>query len=347
MRQTPDDGLKIFTDDCMLEPEYALPRERVLEFLERIDSDLVLQYLDYCIFNWSETSTKFHDTLINKYRERIRTLMAEYQLQMHQQRNANTIEILDDENDITSDNNHTAREYILKLEPAGQEPGELGQLRRKLMSLLEDSDHYTTETLPTYLLHDGLFDERAIVMGKTGNHREALIIYVHILNDLQRAEEYCLRQYYKPTDSHRTTENNRNVFLLLFEQCLKTQVEHKSIDNKHYQRAISQNRSIIEKLEPNIQIAIGILARHSTRINLLRAIELLPATLPLCALNTILLCSMQHITSNKNSLQILQQLLHAQRLRVNKVRIEMEQATVTLVTSNDICKVCMKRIGKR
>ncbi len=124
----------------------------------------------------------------------------------HQRKMDNTIEILDEELTIDSDNTKSqqqkqqndmpaenrrqsltssimsnSREYHLRPEPAGQEPGELGHYRRKLMHLLEESDHYSTETLSTYLLHDGLFDERAIVMGKIGNHQEALIIYVHIL----------------------------------------------------------------------------------------------------------------------------------------------------------------------
>lgn len=352
LKQFPQEGLKIFIDDCALEPDLALPRERVLKYLEGIDSQLVLQYLDHCVSQWADTTTKFHDTLIDKYRDRIRSLMREYQLQYCQKEYSLSIEVLDEElfGDYSEsiDENimpKQRKEIFLKPEPAGQEPGELGQLRRKLMELLESSNYYTTETLPLYLQHDGLYEERAIVMGKIGNHWEALRIYVHILHDLKRAEEYCLRQYYKPIVNRRS-ENNREVFLLLFKHCLRSQPEQLVLDFKPVFNK-SQYSPVLASLEPNLQVAMYILGRHSTRINLLRAIELLPPTLPLTALNTILLTSMQHLTSRKNYVQMLRQLLNAQRLRTQQSRIEFEQSVQILLTTHDICHFCAKKIGKR
>jgi hypothetical protein len=75
------------------------------------------------------------------------------------------------------------------------------------MRFLEESDHYSTETLPTYLLNDGLFEERAIVMGKIGNHKEALVIYVHMLHDMKKAEDYCERMYNKGLPENKDVSN--------------------------------------------------------------------------------------------------------------------------------------------
>lgn len=102
LRENPEDGLEIFIDDSVfeLDDSIALPRELVLEYLEtRIgNSSLVMSYLDHCIFSWKETRAKFHDALINKYREKIRALMAEYQLESWTaQKKDHTIEILEDE----------------------------------------------------------------------------------------------------------------------------------------------------------------------------------------------------------------------------------------------------------
>ncbi len=74
----------------------------------------------------------------------------------------------------TSTSSASAREYHLRPESTGHEPGELGLYRHKLMHLLEESDQYSTETLPTYLLQDGLFDERAIVMACSGRRSTAV-----------------------------------------------------------------------------------------------------------------------------------------------------------------------------
>lgn len=40
--------------------------------------------------------------------------------------------------------------------PAGQEPGELGELRRKLLMFLEKSKHYTVERFATYMMNKGI-----------------------------------------------------------------------------------------------------------------------------------------------------------------------------------------------
>ena len=85
----------------------TLPREAVLEYLEtRLGNpSLVMSYLDHCIFAWKETRAKFHDSLINKYRERIRSLMAEYQRDsFHAQKLDHTIEILDDDEVVDESN---------------------------------------------------------------------------------------------------------------------------------------------------------------------------------------------------------------------------------------------------
>lgn len=387
LREYADEGLQILIDDLVIEHEFPLPRDRVLKFLERINPNLVIRYLEHVIFEWGDKTTHFHDALINKYRERIRALMAIYQLERHQQKEANTIEILDEEEDgeTTLDDNHShhltnsmnssmisrnstvsSKEYILRPEPAGQEPGELGDLRRKLMKLLEESECYSTETLPTYLLHDGLFDERAIVMGKVGNHREALIIYVHILKDLQRGEEYCLKQYNKPEATSKTNdkigESNKDVFFLFFEQCLlePNEAELDLLDRSGLvlprswvassQMMLdlgSDEAKSIEQLEPKVCTALAILARHSTRIDLLRSIEMLPASLQLVALKSILISSMRHLTSHKNYVQVLRQLLHAQRLRTQLARINIEKSNQIIITNVDICQACFKKIGKR
>lgn len=42
-----------------------------------------------------------------------------------------------------------------------------------------------------FVLFIGLFEERAIVLGKLGRHEHALAIYMSILKDVSRAVEYC------------------------------------------------------------------------------------------------------------------------------------------------------------
>jgi hypothetical protein len=47
-----------------------------------------------------------------------------------------------------------------------------------------------------FVLFTGLFEERAIVLGKLGRHEHALAIYMSILRDVPRAVEYCDKVFY-------------------------------------------------------------------------------------------------------------------------------------------------------
>lgn len=306
IRQYPEEGIKIFIDDAVVDME-LLPRQEVMEYLQKINADLLIPYLEHLIFVWSDTTPSFHNTLIHKYREKVRILLSEYK------------------NSLTESEESVG---------AGHEPGELGRLRRKLIEFLEESDYYSTETLPTYLLNDGLFEERAVVMGKIGNHKEALVIYVHMLHDQQKAEQYCQRMYDKGSPE------NRDVFLTLLDLYL-------SVPPLISPRI--ESKPILTKLEASIQSiqsAIQLLTKHSTKINPLRAIKLLPLTTPVVAIEPFLHSMTNHLLIERHSGQIFRNLLLAQRLQVNEQRIRLQQFNKVVVDEHDICRVCQKRIGK-
>lgn len=166
VRQYPDDGFRIFTEDVSEETE-RLPRDKVLSFLERINPDLAIPYLEHVIHVWKDSTATFHNKLIHKYKEMVAKLLVPYVGALG-----------------------SARPAL-----AGHEPGNLGEFRKKLLHFLVSSDSYSTELLPGHLIQDGLWDELAIVMGKMGDHQEALSIYVNKLQDLKKAEDYCERVY--------------------------------------------------------------------------------------------------------------------------------------------------------
>lgn len=80
--------------------------------------------------------------------------------------------------------------------PAGSEPGELGISRQKLLQFLDVSLYYTPQKMiSTFLAIEALFEERAILLGRIGRHDQALSIYAYKLNDPEKAEKYCERQF--------------------------------------------------------------------------------------------------------------------------------------------------------
>lgn len=120
-----------------------LPRPKILDFLLREHEPLVIPYLEHVIHTWNDTNSLFHDAVINMYREKIIVKNAD--------------------NKITDE--------------------ELQHTKSKLVSFLEKSAHYTPERVLLHFPADGLFEERAIVLGKLGRHEQALAIYVLILGE--------------------------------------------------------------------------------------------------------------------------------------------------------------------
>ena len=138
---------------------------------------------------------------------------------------------------------------------AGHEPGDLGVWRDKLLKFLKSSSHYTPERLLTQFPsnqvchgrkgincgdngegiiggHCGylqffillsisiqFFEERAILLGRSGRHEDALAIYVLVLNDLVEAEAYCERVISAPG----ATTDAKHVFLHLLRLYLDPQ----------------------------------------------------------------------------------------------------------------------------
>jgi len=201
LKQFPEDGLKIFTEDL---PEVeTLPRDQVLDYLEHIKNDLAAEYLEHIIIDCKDEKEEFHNRLVDLYRERVHRLRMEYV--------------------------HSLPEGHRPLEE-GEElvDSELGQMRQKLISFLHLSQHYIPERLLTRFPTNGFYEERAILLGRLGRHEQALDIYIHTLRNMKLAEEYCDKNYAKDK------EGNKDVYYLLLKMFLSP--PDPQSDSPHSQR---------------------------------------------------------------------------------------------------------------
>ncbi|KAG8449632.1 hypothetical protein GDO86_016319 [Hymenochirus boettgeri] len=188
LRNHPEDGLKIFTEDL---PEVeCLPRKSILDFLLENFIELAVPYLEHVILTWEDQTPEFHNYLIKLYCEKVQGLMKALPgLACNELKGGGAV-------------------------PAGTEEGELGEFRRKLLDFLEISDCYQPDQLISYFPFDGLLEERALLLGRMGKHEQALFIYVHILQDTNMAEQYCHKHY------DRNKEGNKDVYLSLIRMYL-------------------------------------------------------------------------------------------------------------------------------
>ena len=99
--------------------------------------------------------------------------------------------------------------------------------------------------------------------------------------------------------------------------------------------------------DKNVDAAVRLLSKHATKIDPLRALKLLPATMPLRSVRIFLESVTKHFLTERREGQIFRNLLLAQHLQVQAQRIELQQSLKIVVDEQDVCNYCQKRIGKR
>lgn len=291
LKAHPDDGLKIFIEDL---PEVeGLPRDKVLAHIEQCAKQLTIRYLEHIIFLWNESKPDFHNKLINCYRERVQVLMREY-----------------------LDSLPTGDKPV----SPGSEPGELGELRGRLLFLLETSKHYQAQHLLTHF-PESFYHERALLLGRVGRHEEALAIYIHILHNTKLAEEYCHRNY------NEGREGSKDVYVSL----LRMYLAPPEISGK-------------ENMKPNIAKALDVLQEHHLKISTAKALELLPPSIQVREVYAFLLNVLEDKERKRKNSQVLKSLLFAEHLQVQEQRMHYQGGKI-LLTDERACRVCHKKIG--
>lgn len=299
LKQHPEDGLKIFTED--LTEVDSLPREKVFKYLEKTAKDLAIPYLEHVIVECDDHNPDFHNALAQLLRDKVQTLMADY------------IQSLP-EGHLPS--------------KAGQEQGELGEYRRKLINFLQMSHDYVPERLLTRFPLDSFYEERAILLGRLGRHELALGIYVHILHDTPAAERYC-QGYFE-----RNREENKDVYLDLLKMYLQPPSSSAL--------GISAGQGFTPK--PSMEAALRLMKEHAPKIDSTKALELLPATTRIEEILNYLESVMEHQATVRRKNQVLKSMFYAENLQVHEQTMFYHKNKV-VINEEKMCKVCKKRIG--
>jgi len=280
-----EDGFAIFASDDY--PEISqLPQDQVLAHLQNHAPTMVVQYLEHIIMKWGNATADFHNRLLQVYLDAVVGPMQAYLASLKGSRPA----------------------------PAGSEPGELGTTRTKLLAFLKTSKHYTPQRMISRFLDiDGLYEERAMLLGRIGRHDQALHIYAHKLHDPKKAEEYC-KIHYDPED-----KDTRDVFISLLEIYLKPPEDERV----------------------NVRAAQGVLSRHSERIDASKALELLPLNTKVADIHAFLIAVMRKRFTKRRQGQVLMNLLKAERLQAHEELLHYHAKRIT-IDDETLCPVCRR-----
>ncbi|CAG4945545.1 unnamed protein product [Parnassius apollo] len=211
---------------------------------------------------------------------------------------------------------------------------ELQHTKSKLLAFLEKSSHYTPERVILHFPNDSLFEERAVILGKLGRHEQALAIYVQILGDVERAIRYC----------EQVCENSKDkaldVYVILM-RILMNPEQNGTLSGPLSNVTRHPNASV-----PDLETALTILEKHADKISPIKALSVLPDTVPLGRLKHFLESALERQLTRKRRVQVLKGLLYAEHLQVKEVKQYHESKSI-VVNDYNVCPVCKKRFGNQ
>uniref|UniRef100_A0A6B2KXZ8 CNH domain-containing protein n=1 Tax=Arcella intermedia TaxID=1963864 RepID=A0A6B2KXZ8_9EUKA len=284
VKQQPIQGLEIFLHDR----NPPLPPVKVLQHLEATSiqselvrkSQIVVLYLEHVVQFIDPKSNEFNNKLLLSYFE----------------------SVIDLKKDVKSD--------------------QYQDMRKKLVKFLRNSNYYVPQQIiPKYDFDKfGLHEERAILLSKMRNHKDALKEYVHKLQNFDEAEKYCVQHYNKDN------EQESDVYLSLLEVYL-TPPDKNGPKESDLREA-----------------AVKLLNTHYQEIEVTKALDIIPEHTPLSLLYPYLEKVFRETTKSRRNLQVISNLQKAETVKVKTEFFNLRSRYVK-ITEDTMCVVCNKRLN--
>ena len=263
-----------------------------------------------------------------------------------------------------------------------KEETSMPDVRRRLLKLLRappTASRYNPERMLSRFPQDALYEERAVLLGRVGRHKEALTILVRRLNNPRLAEAYCDRVWRmdkKNALPPPPPQNAGGVMVELDEWlAVNDDVDDDDVDDDNEGREGDGNNnrdgkssaggdniyhSLLgvyledqptdgkETLESREKVylneALGLLSRRHQYIDGKKAVELLPDNVPLHDVMPFLEAKMQSSAQLKHKLEMHRSLLQSQ-LDEAEGEIRKFKSRSFVVTEETTCAICHKRIS--
>ncbi|KAG7163431.1 Vam6/Vps39-like protein-like [Homarus americanus] len=187
-----------------------------------------------------------------------------------------------------------------------EEKGRRKIVCEKLLKFLNESKYYTAATLLIHFPYDGLHEERAVLLGRLGQHHQALSIYTNTLRDTQAALRYCQKHY---------TPSGPGSELLV------SPIDIRSTSGS----PVMQQQQQAGK--PDVETVLELLQNHLHCIDLGQALKVLPDEVTLNLLKPFIHASFNLASSTS------EELVARQKLKI-------------MLSEYTYCAVCSKRFTK-
>lgn len=294
----PEEGLKIFTAkrdrNSELNPFDVLAHMNKLPVKDvGLKKLMMLNYLEYVVLDRGDPSKDINNELVYHYFDIVISLKKE-QEEVHSK-------------------------YVI----AGSEQGLLGTYRTKLVEFLEESNHYDPGQIfnkYNYVISEyGLYEEKAILFSKLGDHESALKEYINEMDDKELAEEYCIKQYEE-------SDSANDIFLYLLQVLLApTDDPTKRAENQEFSFYILEN--------------------HFENIDIVKAIELYSDDTQLYLMDNFLQMVWRKKNQELREGKIIQNIRKSESVKIKHELLKLRSRSIK-ITDDTICPVCNKKLGE-
>lgn len=286
MLKSNSKAVRVFTGRTPEQHNNLFRTDTVLEFLRPFGAVPVAAYLEYLVHVVKNETERYHTRLAMLHLETVQRKMVE----------------------------EMARIKSKSLDPkdmASWSPNFV-ELRTKLKLMLQKSNFYRVDVLLEQVRHTELYNERAILHGKSGEHQLAIELLVHKMHDFSAAEEYCISI---TADKDRTTREH--VFLTL----LKVYLLPSATGQFHTHEAIA------------------LLNNNANDLDTLAVLALIPPHWGLGVIDKFLRRSLRRSIHTQREARIMHGLARQEQiqLRAEWTRMTMQP---TIVTETTDCYVC-------
>ena len=302
----PKEGMQIFLADT--ENAETLPRHRVLDFLQKIDTRLAVQYLEHIIFELNDLTPDFHQRLIDLYLDRLRAT--------------------GEKSDFSSDEERL--DWRSRLEKILKSSGQYHRGRAFSRLPADDPDFY---------------EARAIVLSKMGNHKQALQIYVFQIQSPEKAEEYCNEQFLLASSAAATKKVGAAASTSVpTNATTSTDIMDDEEEPSIYHTLLSLYLQPPPPHKVNWPPALDLLAKHGARLPASSTLDIVPASLPVSDLESYFRGRIRSATSAMNEERIVARLRGVEKVRTEEGLVRKRDRGVR-IDEDRVCGVCYKRFG--
>jgi hypothetical protein len=210
--------------------------------------------------------------------------------------------------------------------------------RKALLHFLQTSREYVPGSIVTKFTSTDLYEERAVLLGRAGQHDEALRLYVHEMRHPDLALEYCDRIWRNAVGSSGSGDDDvgldpgggggdvggdmgadqediraaRNVYLSLLRVYLQPTSDVKVL-------GFGGGSGNGGGKGPAVGPALKLLECFSDRIDMVRALTLLPSDTPISSVESFLEGVLRRVSNTRRHCQVLRSLLKLENLQVGVV----------------------------